>query len=52
MKVKDLQEVLNQYMDNTEIYVRYEGYGVEVEYEDTFKIKDIEEEYSELILSI
>lgn len=52
MKVKELLEVLEQYGDNTEIYVRYEGFDIEIEHGDTFKIKDIEADYDSLVLSI
>lgn len=52
MKVKDLQEILEQYGDNTNVYVRYHGFGIELDNEDTFKVKDIKEEYGDLVLSI
>lgn len=52
MKVKELLEVLEQYGENTEIYIRYEGLDMEIGNGDTFKVKDIEEEYKGLILSI
>lgn len=52
MKVKELLEVLEEYGENTEIYVRYEGFDIEIESGDTFRVKDIEEEYKGLILSI
>lgn len=52
MKVKELREILEQYGDNTSIYVRYHGLDIEIEHGDTFKIKEVEEEYKGLILNI
>ena len=52
MRVKDLKEVLEQYGDNTQIYVRYTGGDLEVEEGDTFRAQDIEAEYDSLVINI
>lgn len=52
MKVKELLEVLGQYGENTRVYVEYSGSDIEVEYGDTFIIKDIEDDFGNLVLKI
>lgn len=52
MKVAELIKILKEYGDNTEIYVRYTGFDIEIENGDTFKIKDIEADYGDLVLKV
>ena len=52
MKVKELLEVLREYGENTSVYVEYSGNDFEVEYGDTFRIKDIEDNFGNLVLKI
>lgn len=52
MIVKELKEVLEQYGDNTKVYVRYTGGEFEIETGDTFRAQDIEAEYDSLIINI
>lgn len=52
MKVKELLEVLRQYGENTSVYVEYSGIDFEVEHGDTFRIKDIEDNFGNLVLKI
>lgn len=52
MKVKELLKMLNQYGENTNVYVKYNGFDLEIENGDTFKIKDIEDDFGDLVLKI
>lgn len=52
MKVKELLDVLRQYGENTNVYVEYSGNDFKIGYGDTFRIKEIEDNFGNLVLKI